>query len=132
MHLPNIWRDNTHELSLISLDIDGSKFLSPDTGGASAPISASPTDAMKYIANQPKQERAQVEQGGDNGRVATQRAKGEFVRERIDALFDTGRRGCIDDIIFPQNARKRFCYRSAMLRDNRLENLGSVPSRGGE
>lgn len=86
---------------------------------------------MKDIVNQPKRESAQAEQGGGKRRIAMQRAEGELVRERINALFDADSRNHLDDIIFPQNARKRFCHRFAMLRDHRLENLWGVPPRGG-
>jgi len=86
---------------------------------------------MKDIANQPKQGHAQAKQGGDKKGVAARRAKGRLTRERLDAPFDADHCGRIDDVIFPQNARKNLCYRFAMLRDHRLENPGSVPPRGG-
>ena len=86
---------------------------------------------MKDIVGQPEQKRAQAKQDGGKKRVAARQAKGKLARERFDALFDTDHRGRIDDIVFPQNARKRFCYPFAMLREHRLENLGNVPQRGG-
>ncbi|MDD9810475.1 MAG: acyl-CoA carboxylase subunit beta [Gammaproteobacteria bacterium] len=52
-------------------------------------------------------------------------------REKFANPFVAGRRGYIDDVIFPRDTRKRLCRSLTMLRDKRLENPwkrhGNVP-----
>jgi len=55
-----------------------------------------------------------------------------FREEAKDAnLFVAGRRGYIDDVIFPRDTRKRICRSLTMLRGKQLENPwkrhGNVP-----
>jgi len=52
-------------------------------------------------------------------------------REKFANPFIAGRRGYIDDVIFPRDTRKRLCRSLTMLRGKRLENPwkrhGNVP-----
>ncbi len=55
----------------------------------------------------------------------------EEYRQRFANPFVAGRRGYVDDIIFPRFTRKRICRSLAMLRDKKLENPwrkhGNIP-----
>ena len=52
-------------------------------------------------------------------------------REKFANPFVAGRRGYIDDVIFPRDTRKRLCRSLAMLRNKKLENPwkkhGNIP-----
>ena len=58
-------------------------------------------------------------------------ARTEQYREKFANPFVAGRRGYIDDVIFPRDTRKRLCRSLAMLRDKKLENPwkkhGNIP-----
>jgi len=55
----------------------------------------------------------------------------EEYRSKFATPFVAGRRGYIDDVIFPRNTRKRLCRSLAMLQDKRLKNPwkkhGNIP-----
>ena len=58
-------------------------------------------------------------------------ARTEEYRKKFANPFVAGRRGYIDDVIFPRDTRKRLCRSLAMLREKRLENPwkkhGNIP-----
>ncbi len=58
-------------------------------------------------------------------------ARTEEYRGKFANPFVAGRRGYIDDVIFPRDTRKRLCRSLAMLREKRLENPwkkhGNIP-----
>jgi propionyl-CoA carboxylase beta chain len=58
-------------------------------------------------------------------------AREQEYRETFANPFIAGRRGFIDDVILPQETRKRICRSLAMLRDKQLENPwrkhGNIP-----
>lgn len=58
-------------------------------------------------------------------------ARTEEYREKFANPFVAGRRGYIDDVIFPCDTRKRVCRSLAMLRNKKLENPwkkhGNIP-----
>ena len=58
-------------------------------------------------------------------------ARTEEYRQKFANPFVAGRRGYIDDVIFPRDTRKRLCRSLAMLREKRLENPwkkhGNIP-----
>ena len=59
------------------------------------------------------------------------KARTEQYREKFANPFVAGRRGYIDDVIFPRDTRKRLCRSLAMLRDKQLKNPwrkhGNIP-----
>ncbi len=63
--------------------------------------------------------------------AAAIKARTEEYREKFANPFVAGRRGYIDDVIFPRDTRKRLCRSLAMLRNKKLENPwrkhGNIP-----
>jgi len=103
-------------------DVMASKHLRGDVNFAwpSAEIAVmGPKGAVEIIFREEK---------ADPARIA---AREKEYREKFANPFIAGHRGFIDDVIMPQETRKRLCRSLAMLRDKKLENPwrkhGNIP-----
>ncbi len=103
-------------------DVMASKHLRGDVNLAwpSAEIAVmGPKGAVEIIFREEAKDAAAIE------------ARTEQYREKFANPFVAGRRGYIDDVIFPRDTRKRLCRSLAMLRDKKLENPwkkhGNIP-----
>ncbi|WP_423905913.1 acyl-CoA carboxylase subunit beta [Candidatus Spongiihabitans sp.] len=103
-------------------DVMASKHLRGDVNLAwpSAEIAVmGPKGAVEIIFREEAKDPAAIE------------ARTEEYREKFANPFVAGRRGYIDDVIFPRDTRKRLCRSLAMLRNKKLENPwrkhGNIP-----
>ena len=103
-------------------DVMASKHLRGDVNLAwpSAEIAVmGPKGAVEIIFREEAKDAAAIE------------ARTEEYRNKFANPFVAGRRGYIDDVIFPRDTRKRLCRSLAMLRDKQLKNPwkkhGNIP-----
>ncbi len=103
-------------------DVMASKHLRGDVNLAwpSAEIAVmGPKGAVEIIFREDAKEASKIEQ------------KTEQYRRKFANPFVAGRRGYIDDVIFPRDTRKRICRSLAMLQEKSLENPwkkhGNIP-----
>ena len=103
-------------------DVMASKHLRGDVNLAwpSAEIAVmGPKGAVEIIFREEAKDAAAIE------------ARTEQYREKFANPFVAGRRGYIDDVIFPRDTRKRLCRSLAMLRNKKLKNPwrkhGNIP-----
>ncbi|WP_424946371.1 acyl-CoA carboxylase subunit beta [Candidatus Spongiihabitans sp.] len=103
-------------------DVMASKHLRGDVNLAwpSAEIAVmGPKGAVEIIFREEAKDAAAIE------------ARTEQYREKFANPFVAGRRGYIDDVIFPRDTRKRLCRSLAMLWNKKLENPwrkhGNIP-----